>query len=268
MKMIRHSVDVHTHAFHPKIAQRAVEQLSHHYGVAMAHNGLVEDLLVKLDEAGIERAFVHSAATKAEQVIPANNWAIHLQETYGRLSAFGTLHPEFADFEQELDRLEQHGIKGIKLHPDFQGFWLDDPRLHPFFECIGDRFLLMVHIGDDYPPEENPTCPAKLARVLDDFPDLRIIAAHFGGYRHWAYVLDALAGRRVYLDTSSSLAFIEQGLLEQIFNAFPREQILFGSDYPMWTPRAERDRLQERLHLTDTDLEELMTNGSRLLGDA
>lgn len=267
MKTISRSIDVHTHAFHPKIAQKAIEQLAGHYGVEMAHNGLVEDLLEKMDDAGIERAFVHSAATKAEQVIPANNWAIHLQKTYTRLLAFGTIHPEFTDFEQELLRLEAQGIRGIKLHPDFQGFWLNDPRLRPMFECIGTRFLLMVHIGDVHPPEKNPTCPSKLAKVLKDFPNLSVIAAHFGGYQHWDYVLDALVGHRVYLDTSSSLAFLEQGLLERIFHAFPREQILFGSDYPMWTPRAERESLQQRLHLSDNELEEILTNGSRLLAE-
>ncbi|MDD2237664.1 MAG: amidohydrolase family protein, partial [Kiritimatiellae bacterium] len=184
MKIIAHSVDVHTHAFHPKIAARAVEQLAKHYGVGIAHNGLAEDLLNRLDEAGVERAFVHSAATKAEQVKPANDWAIYLQEHYPRFEAFGTIHPDFADFEQELNRLASCGIRGIKLHPDFQGFWLDDPRLGPIFECIGARFVLMVHIGDEHPPEENPSCPAKLARVLDTYPDLRVVAAHFGGYRH------------------------------------------------------------------------------------
>lgn len=266
MKKIPYSVDVHTHAFHPKIAARAVEQLSRHYGVGIAHNGLAEDLLVRLDEAGVERAFVHSAATRADQVKPANDWAIYLQEHYPRFEAFGTVHPDFAEFEEELERLAAHGIRGIKLHPDFQGYWLNDARLRPIFECIGSRFMLMVHIGDAFPPEENPSCPAKLAQVLDAFPDLRVIAAHFGGYRHWAYVTDALAGRRVYLDTSSSLAFLEQDLLERIFTAFPREQILFGSDYPMWNPCAERRLLQERLGLSDGELAEIMTNGARVLG--
>ena len=265
MKRIKNSIDVHTHAFHPKIAAKAIVQLAGHYGANMPFPGLADDLLLRLDEAGIERAFVHSAATRADQVLPANQWAIQLQQANERFFGFGTMHPDFADFEQELDRLEALGIIGIKLHPDFQGFRLNDPQMDPIYECIADRFVVMMHVGDVHPPDQNPSSPGKVADVLERFPKLTVIAAHFGGYKQWQYVLDSLAGSRVFLDTSSSLEFIEQGLLEQIFNAFPRRQLLFGSDYPMWEPLAERNRLQQRLGLSEVEMEELLTNGNQLL---
>ncbi len=257
-------IDVHTHAFHPKIADKVVRQLEDHYRISPVGNGLLEDLLPRLDRAGIDRAVMHCAATKPEQVVPANNWALHVQENYPRLIPFGTFHPAFADWEGEFDRLAAAGIKGIKIHPDFQGFSLDDPRLDPILEAIGQRFFLMVHVGDLRPPEENPSSPQKLAALLDRFPRLKVIAAHLGGFQHWPWVVEHLAGRDLYFDTSSSLNAIPSRLLFDIFAHHPRERILFGSDYPLFDPREEMKLLRIRMRLADRELEELLTNGERL----
>lgn len=259
------SIDVHTHAFHPKIAAKVVDQLERHYGIPPVGDGLLEDLLPRLDRAGIGHCAVHSAATAAAQVRPANDWAMALQRQCDRVVAFGTLHPDYAAWEAELERLAAAGIRGLKLHPDFQGFDLDDGRLRPWFEAMQGRFTLMVHIGDVTPPERSPSSPVKLRRVLDDFPRLRVIAAHFGGYRHWAWVVEALAGTAVYLDTSSSLFAIPQDLLEQIWRSFPRRQFLFGSDYPLFDPGAERAALARRLHLSDREVEAILDQGDWLL---
>jgi predicted TIM-barrel fold metal-dependent hydrolase len=258
------SIDVHTHAFHPKIADKVVRQLENHYRISPVGNGLLEDLLPRLDRAGIERAVLHCAATKPEQVIPANNWALHIKEHCPRLIPFGTFHPDFQDWEKELDRLAAAGIKGIKIHPDFQGFRLDDARLDPILEALRGRFWLMVHIGDRFPPDENPSSPQKLAVILDRFPGLQVIAAHLGGFQHWAWVVEFLAGRDLYLDTSSSLTAIPTRLLFDIFLHHPRERILFGSDYPLFDPSEEMKLLQTRMRLSDAELEELLTNGDRL----
>lgn len=263
--MIKNSVDVHTHAFHPKIAEKAIEQLVRHYENPVPGNGLVEDLLQRLSAAGIERAFVHCAATTPDQVIPANNWAIYLQKTYPRLTGFGTIHPGFADWENELARLASNHIRGIKFHPDFQGFWLNDERLDPILRAIGSHFVVMLHVGDTPPPDKNPSCPYKVAQIAHKHPEVPFIAAHLGGYRHWPYVIEALADSQVYVDTSSSLAFIEQDDLNDILGTFPIERILFGSDYPMWDPSEEIRRIHERTDLGPDDFMRILTNGSRLI---
>lgn len=258
-------IDVHTHAFHPKIAAKVVAQLERHYKIPPVGNGLLEELIARLDRAGIRYAAVHSAATVAEQVRPANTWAIALRGQSDRVVPFGTLHPDFQDWEDELRRLQAAGIRGIKLHPDFQGFGLDDPRLRPWFDAMQGRFTLMVHIGDVLPPDENPSSPAKLRRVLRQFPRLCVIASHLGGYRHWAYVVPELVGMDVYLDTSSSLFAIPQDLLDLIWRSFPRERFLFGSDYPLFDPAAEMAALKRRLRLSDRDLEQVLGNGAWLV---
>ncbi|OQC14784.1 MAG: Amidohydrolase [Lentisphaerae bacterium ADurb.Bin082] len=256
-------VDVHTHAFHPKIAEKVLRQLEAHYRIPPIGTGLWEDLQPRLARCRISRAFVHSAATSPEQVIPANRWACSLRKIPA-VTPFGTMHPAYEKMSEELAFLWDHGVRGIKLHPDFQGFRLDDPGLLPLFGAMEGQFTLMVHVGDNLPPAENPSCPWKVAAIKRRFPRLQIIAAHFGGYRHWQYVVEAMAGMEIYMDTSSSLFAIPQHLLEQIFQAFPRHLFLYGSDYPLWDPESEIARLQERLRLTDAELEEILTNGSRL----
>ena len=259
-------IDIHTHAFHPKVAEKVVRQLEDHYRLTPVGNGLIDDLLLRLDKAGISHAAVHAAATKANQVIPANKWARSIQSEHPRLFPFGTFHPDFADWENELLTLEKAGIRGIKLHPDFQGFPLDDPRLEPIFEHIGDRFFLMIHIGDRLPPEKNPSSPQKLALLLKRFPRLRVIAAHLGGFLHWQYVVEYLAGKDLYLDTSSSLWGIPDALLFDIFKNHPREKILFGSDYPLFDPLEEIQLLKKRLRLSSSEMDALLNNAKPLLG--
>jgi len=258
-------IDVHTHAFSPKIVERVVQQLQDHYHIRPKGSGTVEDLQSRLKSAGIDRAIVHSAATRAAQVMPANNWAVHVEKRAKQLTAFGTIHPDFEDWEQELNRLQKYGIRGLKLHADMQGFRLDDERLWPIFEAIEHQFIVMFHVGDRVPPEDNPSSPQKVARIKHNFPAMTIIAAHFGGFQHWDYVVDSYKNSDIYIDTSSSLQEIPQHALENIVSALPRERILFGSDYPLFDPAEEMKHLKKRLKLSDSELDELLRNGSQLL---
>ncbi|MCA1945758.1 MAG: amidohydrolase family protein [Desulfovibrio sp.] len=256
--------DFHTHAFHPKIASKVCEQLHDHYGACPVGDGTVEDLLARARAAGIDTVVALCAATVPAQMLPANDFAIHLQATYPQIRAFGTVHPYAAGWEQELDRLRAAGIKGLKFHPEFQGFWMDDPMLLPLLEASQD-FIWMFHVGDVAPPEQNPSCPIKLGKILDQFPDARVVAAHLGGYRQWECALEHLAGRDVWFDTSSSMPFIRQETLETIFRKHDPERMLFGSDYPLFDPTTSMRELETRLGLDEAALEGCWRNAETLL---
>ncbi|MBQ9405120.1 MAG: amidohydrolase family protein [Desulfovibrio sp.] len=262
-------IDIHTHAFHPKIAHKAVEHLNIYYNVHCSGDGTITHLLQREGMAGIQKCVVLCAATAPAQVIPANNYAIRLQKDHpDAVVAFGTMHPGYADWERELDRLRRAGLRGIKLHPDFQGFWLNDPRLLPIFEAAQNDFLFEIHIGDRSAPEKNPSCPYKLAAILDAFPQLKVIAAHFGGYRMWAHALAIFAGHwrdNLWMDTSSTTPFATGRLMRTLLGAFPRERLLFGTDWPMHDPVEEVSRLQSLGALRDAELEALMGNAAELL---
>jgi predicted TIM-barrel fold metal-dependent hydrolase len=258
-------IDVHTHAFHPKIAGKVLHQLEGHYAIPPVGDGHVDDLLARLDRAHLDSAVVLTAATTPAQVIPANNWSLSIKRDHPRLIPFGTIHPGFEGMEKELDRLESSGIRGLKFHPDFQGYRLDDPALYDIMEMVGDRFVCLFHVGDTLPPDDNPSCPRKLAELRKVFPAPVMIAAHMGGYLHWEYALEHLAATDVLVDSSSTLDFVDDGLLLRLYRAFGSRRILFGSDYPLFDPAAEMERLQRRLHLSPCEFEAILTNAAAIL---
>ena len=258
--------DVHTHAFHPKIAHKVVAQLEDHYGITPLGNGLVDDLLDRARRGGIDKVVTLSAATAPGLVIPANNWSIELMRDHPEIIAFGTLHPGYEDWETELARLKKAGVKGLKFHPEFQGFWMDDPRILPIMEAAQRDFVFLFHVGDREDPAKNPSCPFKLMALANAFPEARIIAAHLGGYLHWKWALEVLIGQNVWLDTSSCMPYIAPDHLHDIFTRHPHERILFGSDYPLRCPAEDRVDQQLALHLSDAAMETLMSNADALLG--
>ena len=262
-------IDIHTHAFHPKIAHKAVDHLNSFYSITCSGDGTIANLLERESEAGLEKCVVLCAATAPAQVIPANNYAISLQKEHpDQVIAFGTVHPGYDNWESELARIKAAGIRGIKLHPDFQSFWLDDPRLLPIFEAAQKDFVFEIHIGDRTSPEKNPSCPYKLASILRQFPGMRVIAAHFGGYRMWSHALEVFSDNRfenLWFDTSSTTPFATPELAHKLLNTFPRERILFGTDWPLYDPVEELQRLQTLGGLSDNEMVIIMSNASTLL---
>ncbi len=258
-------IDVHTHVFHPKIAHKVLQQLEGHYSIRPVGTGLSDDLLQQLKKASIDKAVVLSAATVPAQVIPANNWAITMKQNHEEFIPFGTIHPDFDHVEDELDRLEKNEIKGLKLHPDFQGFRMDDPALFDLMEIIQDRFICLFHVGDTLPPDKNPSCPKKMAALRKAFPKPVIIAAHMGGYQHWNEAIEHLGKTDVFVDTSSTTDFTDDALLNKLYNTFGLDRLLFGSDYPLFDASSEIDQLKSRLKLTATQFDTIMTNAWNLL---
>ena len=262
-------IDIHTHAFHPKIAHKAVDHLNSFYSITCSGDGTIANLLERERKAGLEKCVVLCAATAPAQVIPANNYAISLQREHpDRVIAFGTVHPAYDNWENELARIKAAGIRGIKLHPDFQSFWLDDPRLLPIFEAAQKDFVFEIHVGDKTSPDKNPSCPYKLASILRQFPGIRVIAAHFGGYRMWSHALEVFSGstfENLWFDTSSTTPFATPELAHKLLSTFPRERILFGTDWPLYDPVEELQRLQTLGGLSDSEMEVIMSNASALL---
>jgi uncharacterized protein len=239
-------IDFHTHAFADKIADKAVEQLIDYYDIPTPHNGTLNELVSEASRCGTQALVLLAAATKASQVVPANQWTRQLasfsdhelRRTCGlsrvpRLIPFGTFHPGYADWKNEIDDLFRMGCRGIKLHPEFQGIDLADPRLNPFFEAVAGRMIVLVHMGDTKRSTDNFSTPKKLAKILDRFPTLTVVAAHMGGLYFWEESLEELAGRDLYFDTSSTLPFIDRELLRKLISKHGTERILFGSDYPL-----------------------------------
>jgi uncharacterized protein len=272
-------IDCHAHAFADKIAEKAVCQLVDYYSLPTTFGGRLEDLLAVASGAGLDAVVLLIAATRGEQVGPANDWIIELaQDRPGssdkspmrrtpKIIPFGAYHPDCPNWLEEIQRLRNAGIKGIKLHPEFQGIDLADPRLRDLFAEVQRDFTLMVHVGDRETCHTNLSTPHKLAAILNDFPGLKVIAAHMGGYLFWEEVLHSLAGRDVYLDTSSTFPFIDPELLRRIISKHGTDRILFGSDYPLRSPQQDLPLLDAISWMSDDAKESIKgKNCAHLLG--
>jgi hypothetical protein len=259
-------IDFHVHFFPETIATKVVEFLAGHYGIPVNYRGLKEEYLGLARMANVQTAVFSTAATRPDQVTAANDWA--LANRSKQLVPFGTLHPfsENKNIDIELARLKAAGIKGIKLHPDFQYFDLDDDRAMALYERLIPDFVLLVHVGDDdVPGKVNYATPEKLARVLDLLPRLTVIAAHMGGYRMWDRSMETLVGREVFFDTSSCLDFLPDDTFIRMVREHGIEKILLGSDFPFRDPGWEVARLKG-LALKTVELEAIVYgNGARLL---
>jgi predicted TIM-barrel fold metal-dependent hydrolase len=273
-------IDCHMHAFADKIADKAVTQLINYYNINTNFGGRFDDVMAAAAEAGLDGLVLLVAATKAEQVKPANDWVLAMlnqyqnrQKTASQLSSlkiahFGTFHPDDPDWLAEISRLRSAGIKGLKLHPEFQGIDLASPGLKAFFEEVQHDMVLMIHVGDRVVKSNNLSTPTKIASILDDFPGIKIIAAHLGGYCFWEEVYEVLAGREVYLDTSSSLCYMDLALARKIFAKHGTDKILFGSDFPLRSPKQDFEMLDQIKWLSVEDKERILgLNCAELLPD-
>lgn len=225
----RKIIDVHTHIFPEKIADKATDHLGKYYDYVIHGKGTFADLTAEAKAAGITKLVVFSTATKAEQVENVNSFtADYISEN---IVGLGSLHPDYQPFEAEVARIKQLGLKGIKLHPDFQQFNIDDPRMYPVYELLQAEGLpVLFHVGDetfDY------SSPKRLAKVLDDFPRLTVIAAHLGGYMRWDEACEYLIGRELYIDTSSVYHCLSHEQIVSIIRKHDINRVLFGTDYPI-----------------------------------
>lgn len=251
--------DTHTHIFPEKIAQKASDNIGRFYDVAMAHDGSVEQLLQMMQENGIAKSLIFSAATTVEQVSHINDFIFaNVQEHADQFVGFFTLHPHMKeeDLANEFNRAVGMGLKGIKLHPDFQKFAIDDECTFPMYELAQQQGIPVVfHAGD---PRHAFSNPHRIAKILRLFPQLVVVAAHFGGWGEWEAATQVLAGfENVFADTSSTRGFTDMDTARKGLQFFGADRLLFGTDYPMWDAKEELAFI-ERLPLTQEEKEKIL----------
>lgn len=251
-------IDTHAHIFPPKIEQIATNAIKDFYDrPSMSHAGSAEELLLSGKKAGVDRFLVFSTATTSQQVTPINDFIISECSTHEEFVGAGTMHIDYPDAADEIDRIYSLGIKGIKFHPDFQKFDIDDDRLFPVFAHMGKKDMFMItHAGDN---RYDYSHPEKIARIAAMFPKLRIVAAHFGGWMMWETARRVLNAPNIYVDTSSTFGFGGVHPVREGLRAFDRKHIFFGCDFPMWDHEAELRNLAV-LGLEDAFMEDILYN--------
>ncbi len=255
-------IDFHVHTFPDKLAPKAVGRLAAISGIDPFTDGTEADTLEKMAKNGIDASVCLNIATRPGQEHTINDTAAGLEaRTGGKLIGFGSVHPDSPDAPDELKRCRELGLKGIKLHPDYQGFMIDDRRLWPLYCALEELGLFVTfHSGwDCYSPEHVHCPPARAAKVAAAFPRLRMCFAHFGGLRMWEDVRAELAGRdNVYFDTAMAATMgLTPELARKIIAAHSADNILLGSDCP-WEDPARSVQYVVELGLSDALTEKIL----------
>ena len=259
-------IDFHTHAFPERIARLTLEFLSEKSGgLQPVTDGTVRGSKDKMRAWGVDRSVLLSIATNVRQQTNVNNFAI--AQNGGELIAFGSAHPDSPEAISEIERVAAAGLKGIKFHPEYQGFAIDDKKAYPLYERCCELGLIMVfHAGRDLGfPGSLAAPPAAAAKVIADFPRAKMVMAHMGGCMLWEEVCDTLAGKGGYLDTSFTAGYLPRELAERIISKHGAQNVLFGSDSP-WASAKETAEFIDSLRLGDDAKEQIFSkNALRLL---
>lgn len=246
--------DIHTHVYPDNIAQKATDSVKDFYKIGGADmDGTVDMLLHQGKQAGITGYLILPVAIRPDRAQGINDFILQQTQLHPEFVGFGTVHAGMANLTEEVHRIMHMGLKGIKIHPDSQRFHIDDPRLYPMYEAIEGRIPIMLHMGDqryDY------SHPVKLRKILDQFPRLQAIAAHFGGYSMQETAYELLKDTECIFDISSSMMFMGDGIPEKYINLYGAERMAYGTDYPLWDPVQEVARFRQ-LKLTDEQFEQI-----------
>ena len=232
--------DVHAHVFPDKLADKAAHSIGDFYGAASYCAASVENLLREEQKAGIGRCVISNSAVTPHQVHDVNTFLASAAASHPSFVGFGSIYPGMDGFEEELDRIMSLGLRGLKIHPDFQKLPIDDPSGIETYRAVARRGLpVLFHMGDN---RYDFSSPERLTNLLRRVPDLQVVAAHFGGWNIWPQSLAHPQPESVLYDTSSTLGMTDRDIVLRLIDKIGPDRLIFGTDFPMWSPKEELAR--------------------------
>lgn len=236
-------VDFHVHTFPDKIAEKAISKLAVISGITPYTNGTIKDTKEKLQNEKIDFFINLNIATSASQENSINTNVIKLNAENKNMISFGSVHFLSENAVKWLEKLKENKVKGIKLHPDYQGFMIDDQRLYPIYEKCSELGLIVVfHTGWDCYSPDLIHAPAKLSlKIHKMFPKLKMVLAHFGGLMKWNETEEYLIGQDIYLDTAMCASYMDKSQMERMILKHDGNKILLASDCPWENPKKSLD---------------------------
>jgi len=258
-------IDFHTHIFPDKVAEAAIPKMEATSGYKAYTDGTRAGLIRSMEKAGVECSVTLPVATNPDKVSSINRFGASVNDP--RLHMAGALHPKAENWRKHVEEVVELGFSAVKLHPDYQEFYPDDPDLLPFFAALRDNgILVFFHAGEDlsYKAPFGGE-PARIARLMENLPGIKIFAGHMGGYRMWDEVDRCLVGKPVYMDTSFSFGEISDERIRSMIGRHGAEYVLFGTDSP-WLDQAAEIKNVLRLGLGSAVEEKIFyENAVRLL---
>jgi len=258
-------IDFHTHAFPEKIVERTIAMLEENSGEKACHDGRLSSLLTSMDRADITAAVIANIATKPEQFNAILAWSQEIRSQ--RVIPFLSVHPDDPHAREHIRMTKKEGFKGIKLHPYYQEFILDEERLFPIYDEIAKQGLILLsHTGFDIAFPRDRICdPEKIITVIERFPELLFVASHCGAWEDWDEVEMRLIGKNIFIEVSFSVTSLDPKRAEKMLSSHPKDYLLFGTDSPWVDQRTTAQGLEE-LNI-DNDIKEALfcKNAERLL---
>lgn len=261
-------IDFHTHAFPDAIAARAIASIVENSD-GKCHpcgDGTLSGLLHNMDAFGVDVSVLQPVITKQSQTKSLNEWAASVVSD--RIISFGGIFPHTDDYKRDIDFVCSLGLKGIKLHPEYQQFHVDDPNMLRLYDyALSKGLMLLFHAGADpaYLPPYHSS-PAQFAAVSNAMRGGVMIAAHLGGMHRWDEVEQYLVGTNLYIDTSIGFSYYPAEQFLRIVKAHGADKVLFGSDAP-WSNAWEEIHALRALPLSEDEKEAILhKNAARLLG--
>jgi len=258
-------IDFHTHAFSDEFAPKAMKALTeNHPEIPYFHESTISSLLKSMDNAGIEKSVICSIATKTKQFQTILDWSLQIQTD--RIIPLGSVHPDDPQRDEHIKQIAQAGLKGIKMHPYYQDFYLDEDRMYKLYEQLvkNDLFLVM-HTGFDIAFEYiDRAGPGKILEVLKKFPELKLITTHFGAWQQWDAVANELIGKNIYMEISFALDYLDAAMAKKMLETHPADYILFGTDSP-WRKQDGTLELLRKLNLEPARMEKILFGNAKKL---
>jgi len=260
-------IDFHTHIYPDHVARQTVFTVQQRAGIDAYSDGTLEGLKRSMTAAGIDLSVVAAVATKPEQVPSIQRWLTSIRQP--GIEAMAVMHPADPLSSEQMRALKGEGFRGFKFHPDYQGFFVDDPRMYPLYEAIAaEGMFVLFHAGMDRGlPCPIHATPKRLATVHKAIPELTIIAAHLGGEGAYEETAEHLLGQNIYLDTSFVLRRMPGKFRERFFKEHRADRLVFASDSPWTDQRKEIQFFLQIPFLSDSDKEKIcFSNAAQLLG--
>jgi predicted TIM-barrel fold metal-dependent hydrolase len=259
--MLEMIIDFHTHVVPPGIKDRRAEYLGRDacfsllYAEPKAKLITAEELITAMDEYEIDKSVILNLGwTSHELCVETNDYILEAITRYPqRLIGFCVIQPSAGDKAiKELQRCAQNGAKGIgEMRPDVQGFDLRDSKtMKPIIEAVIEHDLIfLTHasepVGHQYFGKGSIT-PEVIYPFIVNFPNLKLVCAHWGGGLPF-YTLMPEVGKalsNVYFDTAATPFLYKPQIFKQAADIIGSDKILFGSDYPLLSPRRIIDQLE------------------------
>lgn len=239
-------IDFHTHCFSDLLAPKAMANLAKNSLYPPHFDGTLNGLKNSMKEAKIDYSIVLNIATNPHQTTKVNDWAISTVGING-IIPFGSINPFYDDFKSEIQRLKENGVVGIKFHPDYQDYFVDDKIAYPLYEEIAKNDMIMsFHCGHDLVLREPYHCTSEMfSHLVRDFPGAKLVGAHLGGQGLWNEVFEFLAGTDVYLDTSFGFKFMTKEEIARFVTVHDNSKILFATDSPWQKQSVEVDEMRQ-----------------------